>query len=276
MDPDISTTQQQGGGEPSTTPNAGGEPGTSWLSSLPQELQSSKSLQKFSSVEALAKSYINAEGLIGRDKIPMPKTDEEFMAVYDRLGRPSSPEGYGFTLDGVEDEQLRGLLEKDLEWFGPKAHELGLSKKQAQALMEAYVGKVGEVRQASNSNVDYEFNRAQAALRQEFGKEGADDRIRVANLTLSKFLSRDVINMIENSGLGRSAEFIKFLASVGDDRLEELGIDRTGNNVLTPESLMDEISRAQADPAYMDKTHPGHKAAVAKVTSLYEKMAGIR
>ena len=36
----------------------------------------------------VARSYINAEQLIGRDKIPIPKTPEEWDATYKRLGKP--------------------------------------------------------------------------------------------------------------------------------------------------------------------------------------------
>lgn len=273
MDSNIDTPSAETTTAPTPTPTP---ESNNWRSALSPELQSNTSLGKFDSVEALAKSYINAERLIGRDKIPMPQTDEDFMAVYDRLGRPKSPEDYGFKLDGVEDSQLKGLLEQDLAWFGPKAHKLGLNTKQANALLEAYISRIGEVRRASDDNVAFEFNQAQQALRQEFGKEGAEDRVRVANLTLSKYMSKDLVAKIQDSGLGRSAEFIKFIASVGDDRLEDMGIDSTGNSVLTPASIKDEISRAMADPAYLDKTHPGHSTAVEKVSQLFNKAAEIR
>ena len=45
---------------------------TNWMSSLPSDLQTNDSLTKFSSVESLAKSYINAQGIIGADKIVKP------------------------------------------------------------------------------------------------------------------------------------------------------------------------------------------------------------
>ena len=39
----------------------------SWRDSLPEELKTNASLEKFSDVSTLAKSYINAESMIGKD-----------------------------------------------------------------------------------------------------------------------------------------------------------------------------------------------------------------
>ena len=45
---------------------------TSWRDSLSDDLKTNASLQKFSDVGTLAKSYINAEQMIGKDKMVVP------------------------------------------------------------------------------------------------------------------------------------------------------------------------------------------------------------
>ena len=51
----------------------------------------------------LAKSWVNAQKLIGKEKIPLPgekATKEDWDVVFSRLGRPEKPEGY--TLPEIE------------------------------------------------------------------------------------------------------------------------------------------------------------------------------
>jgi len=40
---------------------------------------------------------------------------------------------------------------------------------------------------------------------------------------------------------------------------------------MSPQELDKEINKLRMDPAYMDKSHPNHKAAVAEVKDLFEK-----
>ena len=65
--------------------------------------QSQKSLEtiqtflKFTEIDALAKSYINATRMIGQDKVAVPNensTDDQWNEVYSKLGRPESADKY--------------------------------------------------------------------------------------------------------------------------------------------------------------------------------------
>ena len=86
----------------SDTPPASG----SWFDQLSEELKGSKSLAKFKDVNNLAQAYVHAESLIGRDKIPVPKTDEDWQDVYNRLGRPATPDDYSLNADALKQMQL--------------------------------------------------------------------------------------------------------------------------------------------------------------------------
>ena len=44
----------------------------SWRDSLPEDIRDNSSLSKFTDVSTLAKSYINAEQMIGKDKFTIP------------------------------------------------------------------------------------------------------------------------------------------------------------------------------------------------------------
>lgn len=274
MDPSVDNV-------PTGTPTGEGAPsgndtpqysGPEWLADYPEDLRGSKSLQKFKDPQALAQSYLNAERLLGREKIPMPKTDEEFMDVYRRLGAPEKAEDYGFSLDGVQDQQLRGIVEKDLSWFGEVAAKAGLSKKQATMILEGYVSKAGDGMRAYRDNEAYETQQGLNQLRAEFGVAGADQKMTLATRAARHYMSDELFNAVTQSPVGRNPEFIKFLAKLGEEHAEEIGIDRSGATAVSPKDLLEEITKAQADPAYLDASHPEHQRVVKRVQSLYEQL----
>jgi len=80
------------------TPNPGqGAAPTDWRSSLPKELQENAAIKKYTSVEALAGAYVNAQKLIGSDKIPLPgkhATEEDWKNIYSKLGLPDAVDKY--------------------------------------------------------------------------------------------------------------------------------------------------------------------------------------
>jgi len=73
-----------------------------WKDSLPDDLKGEKALESIQDIPGLVKSYVHAQKMIGSDKIPVPNkyaTDEDWQAVYSKLGRPESPDAYEFKFD---------------------------------------------------------------------------------------------------------------------------------------------------------------------------------
>ena len=110
---------------------------------IPEEIRGHKSLEHISDVGALAKSYVNAQSMIGADKVAIPgkhATPEDWDEVYRRLGRPDTPDEYELineVPDGV-------AVDDDLvSWFKGAAHEVGLTGPQAQKLLEGYNQMLG-------------------------------------------------------------------------------------------------------------------------------------
>ena len=63
----------------------------------PEELRNEPSLRTFTDPGALAKSYVNAQRMIGADKIAIPSksaTPDEWREVYTKLGAPTEVGGY--------------------------------------------------------------------------------------------------------------------------------------------------------------------------------------
>lgn len=248
--------------------------GPEWLASMPEDLKGAKTLSKFKDTEALARSYINAERLIGQDKIPVPKTDEDFINTMRRLGAPDAPDKFTFD-EKVAPESVRADIKAQLPWFKQVATEIGLTPKQAEKLVAAYGTNIAAQISQMHANDEYESSAALAALRKEWGAD-TDRQITVAKRALGHFLSPQLQTRLIQAGFGNEPELIKFLAKVGNDRMEELGIDRTGRDAVNVNSLKDEISKLQADPAYLDAAHPNHTKLVQKVQLMFQQLTNVQ
>ena len=119
---------------------AQGGSGNGFMEMIPEDLREHPSLSPIKDVGNLARSFVNAQKLIGADKIPFPTnpTEEDLSNIYSRLGRPETPEGYEFATDG-------NVITEDVaaEYAGV-AHQLGLSPKQAAGILDYYKGSVGQ------------------------------------------------------------------------------------------------------------------------------------
>ena len=107
-----------------------------WKDGLPDDLKTEKALESIQDIPGLAKSYIHAQKMIGSDKIPVPNkyaTDEDWQAVYNKLGRPETPDAYEFNL-----KDNSNIDENALKGFKETAHKNGLLPKQAEAIMNFY------------------------------------------------------------------------------------------------------------------------------------------
>jgi len=113
--------------------------------------------------------YRNLEKLLGADKannaIIIPKADadpKEWAAVYDRLGRPTAPDGYKVDLPEGGDKAMH---EASLSKF----HELGLTKNQGENLLNWYNGVILEHLQNEQVQKQTTFQQEDAALKSEWG-----------------------------------------------------------------------------------------------------------
>jgi len=78
---------------------------SSWKESISEAYRNDPSIEKFTEIDALAKSYINATRMIGQDKIVVPNknsTEEVWEEAYAKLGRPETPDQYkNVLIDGA-------------------------------------------------------------------------------------------------------------------------------------------------------------------------------
>jgi hypothetical protein len=260
--PILSSTQQP------TEPVSG----KTWKEAISEEYRSNPNIEKFTELDALAKSYINAVSMIGTDKIPLPgktATDEQWNEVYNKLGRPESADKY--TLELKTD--VAPVDENVIKGFAQNAHKLGLNNKQAQGILEFY--KQTLEGSAKEMSVNMETAQAEATnmLRSEWGKT-YDENLRKASSVAQTYLEPELLDtqLRDGSRLGDNPKIIKAFANIANLLSEDKIIGTEADNVLQGREIEKEIEELTSDKqgAYWNKMHPNHTKVVNQVLALRE------
>jgi hypothetical protein len=263
--PILSSTQQQ------TQPVSG----KTWKEAISQEYRSNPNIEKFTELDALAKSYINAVSMIGTDKIPLPgksATDEQWNEVYNKLGRPESADKY--TLEFKTD--VAPVDENVIKGFAQNAHKLGLNNKQAQGILEFYKSTLEG--SAKEMSVNMESAQAEAAntLRSEWGKS-YDENLRKASAVAQTYLEPELLDtqLKDGSRLGDNPKVIKAFANIANLLSEDKIIGTEADNILQGREIEKEIEDLTSDRqgAYWNKMHPNHNKVVNQVLALREMLS---
>jgi len=273
---------KEGEGDGGAGGGAGGGGGgaETWHSKLPDDLKADPSLVDFKDEKEMipmpinvARSYVNTKKLVGRDKIPMPKTPEEWDETYKRLGRPEAPTHYNVAVEGIEDPKLKEMLGNQLEWFKSAAHSVGLNDAQAQKLFKAYTEKSGETLKNIKQTGENSLREAEVELRTRYGN-AFEGKMVLMNRGIEELDSRiggGLKDLIKGVELSRHPAFIKAMVMVGEMMAPDMGLDKdTGGPAISAESLDEQIRTIQASPAYLKATDPGHQVAVDKVARLMQ------
>ena len=253
----------------STTPST-------WKESISETYRNDPNIQKFTEIDALAKSYINATRMIGQDKVVIPtnnSTEDQWNEVYDKLGRPESAEKY--SLDAKS--KVVSLDENAVKQFAETSHKLGLNNKQAQGLLEFY--KQNMEGTAQQAKIDTETAQAQAEqeLRSEWGRE-FDTKVKQAGSLAKANIKPEVLDMTLSNGtrLGDHPEIIKGFAKIAGMMSEDKIVSTESESVQSNQSIQDEIDSIINDKAspYWHKGHPNHDKQVQQVYTLREMLSG--
>ena len=239
---------------------------------IPEEYKEEKALQNFSNMNDFVKSYLNAQSLVGANKVAIPNkmaTEEDWEEVYSKLGRPNKPEDYKYSFDNeVDPEQLKQ--------FNETAHRIGLLPKQAERIIKFY-NEMNTQQTADNQKL---FEEKQAAAEVELKKEFGptfNKRLDQAKKLAVETLGNDMLNntiMKDGSRLGDNVEVIKAFSMLAD-KLSEDEIIKGEASYTTAKEIEKEIAELTEDGSpYWNKTHPNHKKTVDQVFKLREQLNG--
>jgi len=176
-------------------------------------------LARFKTHNDLGKSYLELERKIGASVV-LPGKDakqEDWDAFYKRLGRPDSPDGY--ELESVITEEGVKLNDVGDVEFKKQAHELGLSKNQAETLHKWWVNAIIGQTEKLKAVVREKKREASEALRKEYGLD-YDKKLALVGLVNRRFGGDGWLPYL-NKGPGNDPDMLRFLIRIGEAISEE-------------------------------------------------------
>jgi hypothetical protein len=245
-----------------------------WKEAISEEFRNDPNIEKFTEIDALAKSYINATQMIGKDKVAVPNknsTEDQWNEVYDKLGRPESADKYSLNAKS----EVVPIDENAIKQFAENAHQLGLNNKQAQGILEFYKNNMEGM--AQQAKVDTETAQAQSEqqLRQEWGRE-FDTNVKKAGALAKANMNPEILDMQLKDGmrLGDHPEIIKGFAKIAGMMSEDKIVSTESENVSSNTDVETEISDIMnnKDGPYWNKSHPDHDKMVQQVYTLREML----
>lgn len=266
-----------------------------FLGSLPPDLQSEASLKDFKDVSALAKSYVNAQRMLGGSiRIPSADASAEAHAefnnrlstvpgvvrlpnaddpkgwddFYNKLGRPESPDKYnlkapeGFTPDN---DRLSG--------FKNLFHQIGLTDAQASKLFEHEASNAIQMQKSMDAYIENSAKTMQKVW-------GADynNRLNAAQSVVNQYRDKfpNDVEALLNSSAGSNPVLLSILGEYGK-MLAEKGSLGVANGAassfgMTPSEARERIGEIMGNSqhAYFDESNAGHNAAVEKMQKLFK------
>jgi hypothetical protein len=264
---------------------------STWRDTLPDEIKINPALQDFKDVDALASAFIETKAMVGDSirlpgadagteaweafntklldkvpglvKIPTDGNESEMNALWSKLGRPASAEGYA----GVPDSD--NYLEL--------ASQLGLTKGQFNILVEKENAKA----MASNSAAQVAQDSSRAEVMGEWGA-AKEQKLRQIRIMLEATdapaaLKEAAANLDIDGKFLRWAETL--VTSIGGNEASNISGDGTGQQsmgVMTPADANAKImeSRGNNEHAFYNRNDPGHQQAMKNMLVLHDLAAG--
>jgi hypothetical protein len=240
----------------------------------PEEFRGEPVLAGIKDVPTLVKNYVNAERLIGKNRIALPgekATPEELNTFYNTLGRPETPDKYDFK--PVEGHPLPPD-ENTIKWMKETFHKRGLTASAAKGIWEDYHAFTKAETERINGMLTQEAEANAIALKTEWG-QAYDKKIEAANRAMETFGGPELVKFIKSVNLHNYLPLVKAFAEVGTKLMEDSfdGHQKGGFGTLTPAQAQAEILNLQTNKEfmkqYMEASEPGHPAAVEKMRILH-------
>ncbi len=241
-----------------------------WKDSISQEFREDPNISKFTEIDSLAKSYINATKMIGQDKVAVPNensTDDQWNEVYGKLGRPESADKYKLEVNS----ETAQIDEGSIKSFAENAHKLGLNNKQAQGILEYYKNSMEGSEQQSRIDTETAQANAEAELRKEWGRS-FDENLKKAGAVAKANMNPEILDMELKDGtrLGDHPAVIKGFANIANLMSEDKMIGTDEDSATGGRNFDEEISKIvnDRDGPYWNKGHPDHDKIVQQVFTL--------
>jgi hypothetical protein len=265
---ETTTTKPQLGGLATATPPDGGD--KDWRTLLPEDLRDTGTVRDLKAATVsdalveMSRQAINAQSMIGGDRIPVLKEDatpEERLAWRQaHFGTPKDIEGYAVPdLEKMELQNEIPLEDDRVKAFKEFAlNELNAAPQDFEKIMGFYLKMVDGDMTAFKESQQARSAEQLQALQEEWGETRFETNMKVANLAAEKLGGEPLIKALEEAGLLNNPEVIKAFHQAGqyvlDDVLTKGGPDSTKN--LDPQVVgARKLEQLQNDTEFMKLLH---------------------
>lgn len=262
-----------------------------WKETLPPELKDAPSLKDVKDVSSLAKQYVDQQAYLGNairipgpdakeedrkafyDKliekvpgvIPAPNPDDKegTTALWKKLGRPDSKDGYTLP-EGIKQEEVNDIL--DL------AFEAGATVQQAQVL----VTKAAEKAQQTAAKRQETRQSNLKEISKEWGVTYEDRVATIKNTLKNMAAPDDLINGVETGDVGPAT--MRWLHSIAAQFKNPGAPPKEGATLLTPNEAQLRISEIMnnKDHPYWNPSSSANAAAIKQMVELHRMVAASR
>jgi len=255
---------------------AQGGSGNDFYNMIPEDLRDHPSLSPIKDVGNLAKSYINAQQLIGADKLAAPKnpSEEQLSEIYNYLGKPETPDAYEVAVDG------NIITEEAANSYKDVAHKLNLTPQQASGILEYYKGLATSTQENAVQEIEYQREQVENNLKKEWG-QAYEQKISSAGQVIKEYGNPEMLEwqLADGTKLGNHPEFIKAFANIADFRQsvtsEDTISNTTSGSVMTPKEAQAEIDAIMRSPDYVNRENVvARNRAIERVQELYGMIYG--
>lgn len=249
-----------------------------WFDDLPDDLKADPNITKHSSKEAIAKAYVGAVKLLGTDKVPIPKDEndsEGWERFYKAAGRPDEPDAYQFERPTEMPEGMEWDADAETH-FRSLALANGLNQKQFEA-----IAKVEMERRIEAHKSWLDAQRQYTAERRERITRELGDSLPTyktnAQAVIKQYGDADLISWLEETKAGDDPRFIKAFGRIGKELMGESRLKTPEKSAEVDGADLDsKISnfRTKFSKALYDKMHPDHDRKTRELSELYERRYG--
>lgn len=248
------------------------------LASAPEEVREVITKKDFKDVPSTLKAYQELESFLGpREKIALipDKGDIEglnkVMSRLDKddiltsMGRPITPEEYNIN-PKEKYPDIADQIDSDLlSHFKMVSHQLGLTQTQAEAIVDLQIQAALAGQEEQEKIMQQEMEEAQSAIRGRFKSEEEYNQFTQKAWKFAEQFKLDgqtsVADIIEQKGLAHDPAVLDMLVALSDKTVES-PLPHGGTSISRTRE--DRLKDIKANPAFVDKMHPEHKALMAE------------
>jgi len=260
-------TGGQGTGESGVTTSAGSLSEGDWRNILAPELQQEKTLEKYKDQNAFVRSSIELEKdrsrlvneikAIKEKAIVIPGENakpEDIDAFHKAIGRPDTPEDYGFT---KPDNLPEGVVWDDerMAAYAKVFHANGIPKAAAHAIVQAHTESVIQ-EAAADEKAQKEFLEASTvAIKKEWGKD-FEANLAQSEAIIEKLFGSEFKSLLKSTGYGNHPAVVRGMFKASQMIGEHALSTGDGSQGTKPTHTREGLISMKMDPRYHQ---PGKK-----------------